>query len=307
MIHAYAIDPAVAATWSRRSELRFIRDKFGIGTPRVMLEIPKFSKWKKAVYEAAQKLELTDLQRSVGLVGVFKVLGEHRTRRPDSEFDGTRSWIENAVSEFERHPFEGIVAAALATDHEYVLSPSELGVGSDPRWDKRTAATPTRQAREIVAALSAILHNSRELHLVDPYFQTDRRSWSVFTAIVSAMSQCPPSPVCVTVHCSERSGTLKHFEQETARLAETIPRGAKVRFRRWESDGEYFHDRFVLTELGGVMATASLMTGQRTHTTNLNLLDAEQYRLRWSQFTGSSPPFSPIDEPATIIGRLAPT
>jgi len=52
--------------WSRgssqrgeREEFRFVHDKFGLGTPRALLELPAFSKWKRAVYAATDDLALS--------------------------------------------------------------------------------------------------------------------------------------------------------------------------------------------------------------------------------------------------------
>ena len=60
MIHAFALEPGVVATWGRREAFRFTHDKFGLGTPRVLLELPRFSDWKNDVYAAAGKIELSE-------------------------------------------------------------------------------------------------------------------------------------------------------------------------------------------------------------------------------------------------------
>ncbi len=59
MIHAYALEPRLVASWGRREEFRFVHDKFGLGMPRAMLELPAFSKWKRAVYAAATELKVS--------------------------------------------------------------------------------------------------------------------------------------------------------------------------------------------------------------------------------------------------------
>lgn len=65
MIHAFALEPRFVATWGRQEEFRLIHDKFGLGTPRALLELLAFSKWKRAVYAAADKLALSqeDMKR----------------------------------------------------------------------------------------------------------------------------------------------------------------------------------------------------------------------------------------------------
>ena len=83
MIHAFALEPKLVATWGRPEEFRFIRDKFGLGTPRVLLELPRFIDWKNHVYVAASELGLSqkDWKR---LEELFRIFAEHRCRRTSS-------------------------------------------------------------------------------------------------------------------------------------------------------------------------------------------------------------------------------
>ena len=99
MIHAYAIEPEVTVGWSDKTGYRFIRDKFGLGTPRVFLEIQKFSKWKKAVYEIAKEkgLDGKDLTR---LAALFDIFADHRVRRRPGVYENTISWLENTENEY---------------------------------------------------------------------------------------------------------------------------------------------------------------------------------------------------------------
>ena len=106
MIHAFALEPELVATWGKREEFRFIHDKFGFGTPRVLLELPAFKKWKKAVYDAATELEVSqeDMKRVEEL---FRLFGEHRYRRADAapgetETDG--AWHERTPPDAWLYP-----------------------------------------------------------------------------------------------------------------------------------------------------------------------------------------------------------
>lgn len=132
MIHAFALEPELVARWGRREEFRFIHDKFGLGTPRVLLELPVFSKWKKAVHDAAIQLGLSqeDMKR---IEELFRLFGEHKCRRTDSVYDGLIAWLVNAEREYERRPFAGIVAAGNPRGHAGVLVADQLGASS-PRW-----------------------------------------------------------------------------------------------------------------------------------------------------------------------------
>ena len=125
MIHAFALEPKLVATWGRREEFRFIHDKFGLGTPRVLLELPAFNKWKKRVYEAATELALSqqDMKR---IEELFRLFGEHKCRRDDAEYEGLISWLENAEREYERRSFAGVVASENPRNHAGVLVADQL-------------------------------------------------------------------------------------------------------------------------------------------------------------------------------------
>jgi hypothetical protein len=101
-----------AATWGRREEFRFIHDKFGLGTPRVLLELPRFIDWKNNVYVAASELDLSpkDWKR---LEEIFRIFAEHRCRRTSSVYNDVLGWLENAEQEHAQREFGGRVSASV--------------------------------------------------------------------------------------------------------------------------------------------------------------------------------------------------
>jgi len=304
MIHAYAIEPDVVVAWCGRTAFRFVCDKFGLGTPCVLLEFPKFSKWKKAVYQTAETRDLSELDRT-RLTEIFKLLGERRVRRDGSVYNGDISWLENAEAEYGRHPFAAIIAMANPRNHEAVILERVLGASENSRWDKPFAITPTRDAKALAEAVSAMLENCSELHLVDPHFGPEnRRHRVVLEELLTAAMSKRDSALRVILHCSNKS-TLEFFQESTARMGSYLPDGITIYFKRWnERDGgEKFHNRYILTDLGGVTFGIGLDAGEDTQTEDINLMSAKQYRLRWEQFAGQGDRLDLIDEPAPISGR----
>jgi hypothetical protein len=79
------------------------------------------------------------------------------------------------------------------------------------------------------------------------------------------------------------------------RLPKLLPAGASLEVVSWreKNGGAKFHNRFVLTELGGVSFGVGLDqqengTGQ---TDDLNRMPEEQRQYRWNQYFGSEPAF----------------
>lgn len=301
MIHAFALEPELVATWGKREEFRFIRDKFGFGTPRVLLELPKFSKWKRAVHAAANGLGLSpeDMKR---IEELFRLFSEHRCRRAHAVYDGEILWLENAEREHERKPFAGIVAVANPRGHDGVLVADQLDrEGSS--WACDVACSPARTPEAIATALSAMLENCRQVHLIDPYFSPESlRHRPVFEALMDILAGSDISPKAVCVHCNDRL-SLELFEHEAARMAGRLPAGITVEFARWSQrdGGEKLHNRYVLTDIGGVMLGVGLDEGFRGETDDLMLMSPKQYELRWSQYAAGRG-FDCVDRPSAVIG-----
>lgn len=301
MIHAYAIEPQVAATWGRREEFRYIHDKFGVGTPRVLLELPAFSKWKKAVYGAALDLGLseTDMKRVEEL---FRIFGDHRSRRPDAVYDGLITWLENAEREHARRACAGIIAASNPRSNPAVMGTAQLD-GTEPRWHRESGGVIARTPDAMAAALLALLSNASQVHMVDPHFGPENARYrKVIEALLVAMATSG-RPASVRVHCSEKSA-LAFFESEAAKMAARLPHGATVEFVRWSqrAGSEKLHNRYVLTDIGGVALGTGLDEGQAGETDDVLLLPPAQYARRWAQYAGEDGTFDRVDRPSPVTG-----
>jgi len=308
VIHAFALEPKLVATWGKREEFRFVHDKFGLGTPRALLELPVFSKWKRAVYDAALGLSLSpaDMKR---IEELFRLLAEHKCRRSDSLYDGVLDWLENAEREFDRRPYAAILATANPRAHQAVLLAEHLGA-SEARWHLPTGATLARTPAAFAATFGSMLANCRVLHIIDPYFgpQNDRHR-KVLEAFLDVLEMRGSAPDLVRIHCSDSLLGLSYFEQKAAQMADRLPSGFAVEFIRWrqrQPGGERFHNRYVLTDLGGVTLGLGVEAGEPGETDDVSLLTREQHLLRWSQYVDDNGAFDHVDSPATVYGTRVP-
>lgn len=305
MIHAFALEPALVATWGKREEFRFIHDKFGIGSPRVLLELPAFSKWKKKVYDAALELALSqeDMKR---IEELFRLFGEHKHRRADAVYDGVLSWLENAEREYARQLFAGILATHNPRNHTAVLVGDQIGA-ENPRFGCQGGAAASRTPESLALTLSAMLINCRELHLIDPHFGPENaRHRKVLEALMNVLGVSGVALEHIRVHCAEKS-QLGFFEQEAARMAARLPSGISIEFVRWRQKpgGDRLHNRYVLTDVGGVSLGVGLDAGDAGETDDVLLLPRASYTLRWAQYVEESGAFECVDRPATIAGTKA--
>lgn len=83
-----------------------------------------------------------------------------------------------------------------------------------------------------------------------------------------------------------------------------IPKGLSIRIVRWKErqGGEALHNRYILTDIGGVLFAHGLDRGKEGQQDDVFLMELDQYLLRWQQYAGVSPAFDMADPPISING-----
>ncbi|MCC7066419.1 MAG: hypothetical protein IT456_26745, partial [Planctomycetes bacterium] len=150
------------------------------------------------------------------------------------------------------------------------------------------------------------LVNCRVVHLVDPHFGPENaRHRKVLEALMCVLADNQVVPEVVRVHCLGKS-TLQFFEMEAMKMAARLPSGVTVDFVRWKQKegGDLLHNRYVLTDLGGVSLGVGLDAGDMGETDDIHLLTRDQYALRWSQYVGDGAAFVTVDTPKTVVGSM---
>jgi hypothetical protein len=95
--------------------------------------------------------------------------------------------------------------------HDAVLVAEELAAAS-ARWACETGASPSRTPEALALALSTMLTNWRQLHLVDPHFGPENaRHRKVLEALMGVLGESGLALDIVRVHCTEKL-TLTFFE-----------------------------------------------------------------------------------------------
>lgn len=126
MIHEYALEPELVATWTDRTLCRHFKDNFGFDQGRVGSRYPKH--WKKLVWEAFNNTDnsTNDIAQK-RLVELLERLSERMVRRTNTQWDAdTKSWFENAEREHERRPFHAILARTNSENHAHVLTENDV-------------------------------------------------------------------------------------------------------------------------------------------------------------------------------------
>ena len=311
MVHEYAVDPELVATWIDRKAGRYFIDKFGIGTPRIISQYPR--RWKKRVWNAwlqgPESREGNPIVRQ-RMVELIENLSSAMTRRADADWDQGLAWLENARREHLRTPFHAILTRQNTGGHRSILVADDMDE-KVPLWNHPRSVRPSRTPAGIAHAVGGVLRIATDIVFVDPYFSPHRPRF--FNVISECFRMCFENRAVanprIRILSSDRdtNGTFEFFERECLeRLPHVLPAGQDLTVRRLHERlyGERLHNRYILTDLGGVSLGTGLDEDEDAEgaTDDLSLLDRQVYRDRWQQYASVMPAFDCREGAITVTG-----
>lgn len=306
MIYEYAIEPELVVAWGKdRADYRYFSLQFGLGTPRMMAEFPKFKNWRKQFAQAAASADQTnELPR---ITALFNLLQESLVRR-NGIYNGTLSWLENTESENARREFQAILAMSNPRNHAKVLTASK--VETSPLWQVDKQSYCPRQAKDMAQLIAILLSNCSEVHFIDPHFGPDNARWrrplEAFLDVIASNRACRPCMEKIMFHTSGEEGKVDFATFKKAckdQLPRKVPAGLRLVMQRWKQRGrgEKLHERYVLTDIGGIKVGPGLDDGKQGENFEAMLLERNLYLKQWNDYV-ANPAFDRAEEPFEIVG-----
>jgi hypothetical protein len=303
MFHEYALDPAILNSWPT---FRYLTDQFGMSQGRLISRYPKA--WKRAVYDSAESASTIEKQRIVE--GLARI--DSKLYAPGRNHDTAKTWLENACSSHQSHPFRAIITSKTSFGLAGTVDHEDL---NDEHGDWVPGIDPVpRQAAEMARAAEMLLKCSRKVAFVDQYFGWAGRHVRPLKAFIQAASQ-GASLQSIEYHLGTvKSGTAEWFKEQLenhiTQLA--LPRGVSMTFYRWKEidAGEQLHPRYILTELGGMSFEAGLDdAGDRdsSQTTDVTSLPIPTYKARKAEYSENSATFQLEDSWVVLDGTVEKT
>lgn len=300
MIYEYALEPEMVASWGSLHK-RFFSREFGLGQGRVVSRYPK--SWSKMVWDSFAGGSDMDKKR---LEELLVRVNDTMVKRKESCWDNSMNgWLENALVEHDRYPFKAILARNNPANRPQIICEDELAAASCPQWDTPHGIVVNRKAPEMAAAIEMMLARCRWVKFIDPYFSQTKKghkqSLSVFLDLLKR-ARAVGSPEIIEMHSSGNGATADFLNNFYEKI---IPAGLQVTLFQWQEKpgGQKLHNRYILTDLGGVVFNHGLDTGADGETDDINRLDRDQYELRCSQYNSSSKVFEPVEKPLVIVGK----
>jgi len=250
MIHVVVIDPLVFAELDQYWKL--FAQQFGASRGRLICEFPKG--WKKLVFEDFQ----TTYRGQVAFEELRKVLGEKSFVRRKGSTAAGETWLERAFDEHSKDPFSLIVVsskAAESTGLDLPLCRSE----DVADFEVPVSQSVRRSLPDLFTPAAKLLRYSRRVRFVDPYFSPHQEQWRA--SVKCLLELCASDDVVKTFiefHTMVDQRDAEPFEEwrkSCELLCSSIPSGLKLKVVRWDvgtETQEKLHDRYILTELGGL-------------------------------------------------------
>lgn len=296
MIYEYAIDPSIAATWFQPKDSRFFKAGFGLGTARIVSSFPH--SWKERVwsefYESQERRDLSITRMET----LLEHLCRKTVKRRGLNWDSSKSWLENAENEHSLAPFDAILAENNPRGHECVICVDSID-NDNPLWFRNHQLAVLRDAH-IQDLISPMLRIATQVVFIDPYFSTIKRylrPMKRYLGIIAkgrdharkrgcAVDDIPHIEICR----SEKGG---HFCD--AILSSMVPPQLNLIVRTLDAmgRGEALHNRYILTDVGGLQFSYGLDEKRGTHD-DLAVLSEDSYLMRWSQYANGAPEFKQL-------------
>lgn len=278
MIYEFAVSPGL---FDREDRVTFLYQAFGMEAGRLISDFPH-KQWSQLV-RAVIKRSATPYPESAkwidALIALEKRAMYHRQGAVWNKDDP--SWINNAVAEHRRCPFKGIL-------HDNECSePGAIRFGIDmagnPHWKCSGSRHVPRVADQMVRAVAPLIELSTSLVLVDPHFWAPDGRWqNVLLSFARYAAEASMRPKINHIHyitSIEEKMTDEETERQFRQLLEPdLPAGISVGF--YLVMRKLLHDRFVLTDRGGVQFGRGLDEGMGD--VLITRLGDETYQKEWN-------------------------
>ena len=298
MIYEYAVDPSIISTWCQRTVGRFFIGEFGVGRPRIISQFPR--SWKTLVWqEFRQSCYSNDLNQA-RMREILKYVSDKTVKRTDLDWDNRKSWLENAEMEHSFTPFDAIIAKNNPRSHERVICADSVEHHT-PLWYRPRHQIQSREAQELQELVSPMLRIATTILFIDPYFGTESRYLKPLKCYLKMIvrqgldgrirrgndARIPH----IEIHRSEKSA---HWCASDLAQIVPYPLKLKVLTLKPRTQGQDLHNRYILTDVGGLQFGHGLDEGAAGSTDDVTLLEVKSYRNRWEQYANGAHAFEHV-------------
>lgn len=299
MIYEYAVDPGLLPIWAQKKQYDFWKKQFELGERRVVTAVSTKRKWKELARPLLRSGALNGGVDTARLGELFKMLsgdgdGFPVVERSDSSYDGTLGWLENALVEHGRAPLTGVLTHREDRAEPHIIDAKDYAVDHE-HWNLPEVEPVARSADAFAEALGPMLRAASKVVFIDPYLDFDDDRYSRSTRALLAQFLAGPvtptevlfitGPRCVEV--PKVPTWLRRARKGLRPVAPELPShsvAGRIQVIRQRPGGQKLHDRFVLTDIGGVQFTIGLDAGGHGGSDSCLLLPKAHWQHAWRDY-----------------------
>jgi len=296
----YAVDPrAIVSSWEK---CLYLSEKFGFDKGRVLALYPK--RWLV--------LALDEVDAGIPPMQKKKIHAKLRALKRDCSiasgrnYDPMRNWVKNAMEQQNIKPFHAIITTENPNNLDQVLLIDEIEE-THPLMAATSNRAISRDINSLSDAFSVLLRTSSQIAFVDPYFSLyDNEYTRILSHCLRFVQQLNPNKNCeIGVHYKYGDGMpgIAELERDANQFARIIPTGASIDVYCWrpQEGGEDFHDRFLLTNKGGISIGRGFKPAGSHMTTDMNLMDMKNAQFKLESFSSNSSFHELVERPLRIF------
>lgn len=289
MLSEYAVEPsAIGANWRVFKDLI---DRFGIDKGRLISRQP--NRWEKKVIQAAKEAGVPDV-RMKSIVERLRN-AKHKVVDFNRTYDSDSDWMGNALRGHAERPYRAIICGSDSNKCTEAVHPDDCS-DDHPLFEASISQDVSRTADLISNSLLSIAMVAKEIDYVDPFFdlRATRGDYiGPLSALLTKLEATGVTPKIIRVHFRSHESRpppnllLRDGLRQTAGM---IPQGYIVELFEWSEieGGEDMHDRFFLTDVGGVMIGAGLSATGTEETATFTLLNFGHSQSLRNRFSAGS-------------------
>lgn len=293
MIREFAVQPELLGDWH---EFRYLREKFGVDKARVIAEYP--SKWRKLVHNSTDsfsEIQRLSLVEWLSNKDSFLVPSGRDYPIPDD-------WLQSTEAAHDTRAFQAILANINPRNHGKVLVPTSLPIEDHELFQCDCERIIPRTVASFIGISGSLLKWSKQIIFVDPYFKADRE-WG---EPLKAMLSCTTPAVSMLRYCAKVSPRGETEEHRISELKEGLPRyipqGMRLEVVLLERTSEEdMHNRYILTERGGLKFPWGLATSNDGESDVVNLMEEKNATAIFQNYSSLSGRVGP--DPFIVEGR----
>jgi hypothetical protein len=292
----YAIEPSLFADYHLGDA---ILSGIGIEHGRIVGAVPR--RWEREVRRATvgqreiqrRRIEqrLVDLQYAI-------------IPRP-CQWNGQRPWREQALKVHAVDPFDWILVNGPDA-HQSVVDAAN-GLGGLACWNSARSIKIPRTAANLAAAAMPMLCQARTVILVDAYFnpsgQVQQSKWLRPLHALSATLATDGRLKRFEIHALNPREERRRWDAGLfsancrASLGAALPRGVSISASLWSerNGGEQFHERLIVTDIGGIVLDPGLDDGPMGETYKLRLISKLELPGYLAMFVPGTGPYDLVE------------